>query len=95
MRIADLYDELTNPTPRGFEKWFERKSGVRYVMMATIAGVLFAIFLGMASLVLGVIRHGLSTVVAPCHTWIEWCLRAWTIRICHVRLIETDENRLK
>jgi len=60
MRIADLYDELTNPTPRGFEKWFERKSGVRYVMMATIAGVLFAIFLGMASLGLGVIRHGLG-----------------------------------
>ncbi|KAH8797454.1 hypothetical protein F5882DRAFT_475049 [Hyaloscypha sp. PMI_1271] len=52
-RLADLYEELTNPTARGMEKWFERRSGARYVMMATIAGVLFAIFLGMASLALG------------------------------------------
>jgi hypothetical protein len=52
-RLAELYEEMENPTPRGFEKWFERKSGARYVMMATIAGVIFAIFLGMASLALG------------------------------------------
>lgn len=49
-RLADLYEELQNPTPRGFEKWFERKSGARYVMMATLAGVIFAILLGIASL---------------------------------------------
>jgi hypothetical protein len=52
-RLGDLYEELSNPTPRGMERWFERKSGARYVMMATIAGVLLAIFLGMASLALG------------------------------------------
>jgi hypothetical protein len=52
-RLADLYEELANPTPRGMEKWFERKSGARYVMMATFAGVLLAIFLGIASLALG------------------------------------------
>ena len=52
-RLGDLYEELANPTPRGLERWFERKSGARYVMMATIAGVLFAIFLGIASLALG------------------------------------------
>jgi hypothetical protein len=52
-RLADLHEELANPSPRGMEKWFERKSGARYVMMATIAGVAFAIFLGMASLALG------------------------------------------
>ncbi|KAE9377691.1 hypothetical protein N431DRAFT_541349 [Stipitochalara longipes BDJ] len=52
-RLGDLYEELTNPTPRGMEKWFERRSGARYVMMATIAGVFLAIFLGMASLALG------------------------------------------
>lgn len=52
-RLADLYEELANPTPRGMEKWFERRSGARYVMMATIAGVFLAIFLGMASLALG------------------------------------------
>lgn len=49
-RLADLYEELQNPTPRGFEKWFERKSGARYVMMATLAGVMFAILLGIVSL---------------------------------------------
>ncbi len=52
-RLGDLYEEQTNPTPRGFEKWLEQKSGARYVMMATIAGVLLAIFLGIASLALG------------------------------------------
>lgn len=52
-RLAELYEELENPTPRGFEKWFERKSGARYVMMATIAGVFLAIILGFASLALG------------------------------------------
>ena len=49
-RLADLYEELEHPTPHGLEKWFERKSGARYVMMATLAGVLFAILLGIASL---------------------------------------------
>lgn len=49
-RLADLHQELVNPTPRGFEKWFERNSGARFVMMATIAGVIFAIFLGLLSL---------------------------------------------
>ncbi|KAF7922397.1 uncharacterized protein EAE97_011139 [Botrytis byssoidea] len=52
-RLVDLHQELMNPTPRGFEKWFERKSSPRFVMMATIAGVLFAIFLGLLSLALG------------------------------------------
>ena len=51
--LGDLYEELANPTPCGLERWFERKSGARYVMMATSAGVLFAIFLGIASLALG------------------------------------------
>jgi hypothetical protein len=49
--LADLYEELENPKPRGWlEKWLERKSGARYVMMATLAGVAFAVLLGMASL---------------------------------------------
>lgn len=42
-----------NPTPRGVAKWFERNSGARSVMMATIAGVIFAIFLGILSLGVG------------------------------------------
>ncbi|TAQ87664.1 hypothetical protein B7494_g4009 [Chlorociboria aeruginascens] len=39
-RLADLYNELENPTPRGIEKWFERKSGARYVMMATLEEIM-------------------------------------------------------
>jgi hypothetical protein len=59
-RLADLYEEMTNPTPRGMKKWFERRSGARYVMMATIAGVFLAILLGMASLALGGYQAWLS-----------------------------------
>ena len=50
----DLYEELENPKPRGWiEKWLERKSGARYVMMATLLGVVIAILLGVAALALG------------------------------------------
>lgn len=53
-RLAELYDELENPTPRGpFEKWLERRSGARYVMLATLIGVIFAVILGMAGLAVG------------------------------------------
>ena len=47
-RLADLYDELEHPRPRGWlQKRIERKSGARYTMMVTLAGVLFAFVLGM------------------------------------------------
>jgi hypothetical protein len=50
-RLADLYEELENPQPRGWiEKWLERKSGARYLMMATLIGVVIALILGFASL---------------------------------------------
>ena len=53
-RFADLADELENPKPQSWlEKWFERKSGARYVMMATLIGAGIAVILGMASLALG------------------------------------------
>lgn len=35
------------------QKWAERKSGARYVMLATLIGVVIAVILGMASLALG------------------------------------------
>ncbi|KAI8953300.1 hypothetical protein F4801DRAFT_147012 [Xylaria longipes] len=61
-RLVDLHYELENPTPRGFvETWMERKSGARYVMMATLAGVLIAILLGILSLVVSIVQ-----------TWIAW-----------------------
>jgi hypothetical protein len=53
-RLADLYEELKNPKPRGlFEKWLERRSGARYVMLATLVGVVIAILLGVASIAVG------------------------------------------
>ena len=53
-RLAELYDEMENPTPRGsLEKWLERRSGARYVMLATLIGVIFAVILGMAGLAVG------------------------------------------
>ena len=61
-RLMDLYDELENPTPRGyFQKWLERRSSGRYVMMATIVGVLIAILLG-----------ALSLVVSVFQAWVGW-----------------------
>jgi hypothetical protein len=52
-RLADLHEELANPSPRGMWKWVERKSSPRFVMMATIAGFVVAIVLGLSSLAVG------------------------------------------
>jgi hypothetical protein len=61
-RLLDLQDELENPTPRGFiEKWLERKSGARYVMLATLAGVTIAVVLGMAALAVSIFQ-----------AWVGW-----------------------
>ncbi len=50
-RLAELYEELQNPRPRGWlAGWLERRSGARYIMLATVAGIAFAIVLGMAGL---------------------------------------------
>ncbi|KAF9878593.1 hypothetical protein CkaCkLH20_04085 [Colletotrichum karsti] len=52
-RLSELHHELLNPKPRGWlERQFERRSGARYMMMATMIGVLFAVFLGFLSLAL-------------------------------------------
>jgi hypothetical protein len=53
-RLSELYSEMENPTPRGIEKWFERKSGARYVMMATLVGVVIALLLGFMSLAVSI-----------------------------------------
>ncbi|KAJ3535332.1 hypothetical protein NM208_g7172 [Fusarium decemcellulare] len=61
-RLVELYEELDNPTPRGFlEKWLERKSGARYVMMATLGGVGIAIILG-----------ALALAVSIFQAWVGW-----------------------
>lgn len=56
-RLMDLYDEIENPKPRGFlEQWMERKSGARYVMMATLAGVMIAVVLGLLGLAVSIFQ---------------------------------------
>ncbi|KAK1756989.1 hypothetical protein QBC47DRAFT_378211 [Echria macrotheca] len=60
-RIMDLYDEIENPRPRGYlETWLERRSKARHVMLATLVGVMIAIFLGMCGLVVGVFQAWVS-----------------------------------
>lgn len=50
-RLVDLFEELEDPSPRGIlEKWLQRKSGARYVMMATLIGVIIAVILGILGL---------------------------------------------
>ncbi|KAK2048122.1 hypothetical protein LZ31DRAFT_459304 [Colletotrichum somersetense] len=52
-RLGELHQELLDPSPRGWlERQFERRSSSRYMMMATMIGVLFAVFLGFLSLAL-------------------------------------------
>ncbi|KAH8891274.1 hypothetical protein GQ53DRAFT_648927 [Thozetella sp. PMI_491] len=64
-RLSDLYNELQNPRPRGWlERQMERKSGARYILMATLIGVVFAVVLGM-----------LSLAVTSYQTWISY--QAW------------------
>ncbi|KAL9082755.1 MAG: hypothetical protein Q9165_008792 [Trypethelium subeluteriae] len=61
-RLMDLYEELQNPTPRGrVEKWLERRSGARYVMLATLIGVIIAVILGL-----------LGLTVAVFQAWVAW-----------------------
>jgi len=50
-RLAELYEELQNPKPRTrLENWFERKSGARYMLMATMIGVFIAVIIGILGL---------------------------------------------
>lgn len=56
-RLLELYEEVENPSPRGFlERWLERKSGARYVMMATLIGVFIAVILGILGLGVGIFQ---------------------------------------
>lgn len=56
-RLEELYEQMENPKASGyFEKWIERRSGARYVMMATLAGVTIAIVLGVLSLAVSIFQ---------------------------------------
>jgi hypothetical protein len=64
-RLMELHAELENPTPRGwFERWLQRWSSARHVMLATLTGVVVAVVLGIAGL-----------FVASYQTWITY--QAW------------------
>ena len=61
----DLAQELEHPTPRTpWQKWLERKSGARYIMLVTLAGVGVAVLLGFLSLVASIFQ-----------AWVAW--QAW------------------
>ncbi|KAH6645946.1 hypothetical protein BKA67DRAFT_663820 [Truncatella angustata] len=63
--LSELQNGLENPPPRGWlERQIERRTADRYMMMATLAGVAFAVLLGM-----------LSLIVSCYQTWISY--QAW------------------
>ena len=52
-RLVDLYEELENPKPNGWlQELIERKSGARYVMLAT----LYALFIGTMGLGVAILQ---------------------------------------
>ncbi|PHH79457.1 hypothetical protein CDD82_2376 [Ophiocordyceps australis] len=60
-RLMDLFEEQQNPTPRSIlEKWFQRKSGARFMMMATLVGILIAITVGLLGLAVSIIQAWLA-----------------------------------
>ncbi|KAK8017394.1 hypothetical protein PG993_013720 [Apiospora rasikravindrae] len=57
-RLAELREELENPPPRRWlERQLQRRSSARYVMMVTLAGVVFAV---------------LSLIMSAIQTWIAY-----------------------
>ncbi|TQV95658.1 hypothetical protein IF1G_05487 [Cordyceps javanica] len=56
-RLSDLCEHMETPTPSGhLERWMERRSGARHVMMATLGGVVLAVLLGAASLAVSIFQ---------------------------------------
>ncbi|KAI0974901.1 hypothetical protein F4678DRAFT_421199 [Xylaria arbuscula] len=64
-QLEELFQESQSPRPRTWlEKQMQRRSGARYMMLATLIGVLFAVLLGVLALILSAIQ-----------TWIAY--QAW------------------
>ncbi|KAK5989221.1 hypothetical protein PT974_10723 [Cladobotryum mycophilum] len=60
-RLMDLFEEIENPKPRGLlDKWLEQRSKARHVMLATLAGVVIAILLGILGLIVGIFQACVS-----------------------------------
>ncbi|KAF3155247.1 hypothetical protein TWF569_009774 [Orbilia oligospora] len=63
-RLADIYDELENPTPRGLiSRWAKRK-GAGHANIATIIAVIIALIFGLVTLGLGGFQAWIS--------WQQW-----------------------
>ncbi|KAF2231645.1 hypothetical protein EV356DRAFT_286327 [Viridothelium virens] len=61
-QLKELLDEVEHPLPRGrVGKFIQRNSDSRHMMLATLAGVAFAILLGF-----------LSLIVSSVQAWIAW-----------------------
>ncbi|KAI1125952.1 hypothetical protein F5Y10DRAFT_245988 [Nemania abortiva] len=59
--LSELQNELENPPPRGWlERQIERRTADRYMMMATLAGVAFAVLLGILSLIVSTYQAWIS-----------------------------------
>jgi hypothetical protein len=60
-RLAEIYDEIQKPSPHGrIERWLERKSGQRYMLLATMVGVFIAVILGFLGLVVAIFQTWLT-----------------------------------
>jgi len=60
-RLVDLYEEIENPKPRGLiQRWLQMRCKDRHVMMATIAGVIIAVVLGVLGLAVGIFQAWIS-----------------------------------
>ncbi|KAF3934709.1 hypothetical protein ABW20_dc0105818 [Dactylellina cionopaga] len=55
-RLADINDELKNPSPRGYISRWARRKGAGHANIATIVGVGLALLFGLATLGLGVFQ---------------------------------------
>ncbi|KAJ2987490.1 hypothetical protein NUW58_g4478 [Xylaria curta] len=64
-QLEELFQELQSPQPRTWlEKQMQRRSSARYMMLATLIGVAFAVLLGVLALILSSVQ-----------TWIAY--QAW------------------
>ncbi|KAI0403226.1 hypothetical protein F4802DRAFT_572772 [Xylaria palmicola] len=60
-RLSELHNALQNPPPRGWlERQIERRTTDRYMMKATLAGVAFAVLLGILSLIVSTYQAWIS-----------------------------------
>ncbi|KAK6356847.1 hypothetical protein TWF718_001187 [Orbilia javanica] len=63
-RLADIYDELENPTPRGLVSRWAKRKGAGHANIATIVAVVIALIFGLVTLGLGGFQAWIS--------WQQW-----------------------